>query len=221
MLNPKLSHQSNHKSDRLTQPDVLQQEFNRLEEIILQSNRIPLSGWTIVDEDKLLNQLDLLRMNWPDAFEEAQEIIHQKREIMQQAEDYAQEILENAQKQAAQILDEMGILQRAQLEASQIKQQVEQECRVLQQKTMAELEQNRAKAFQEIENLRQLTLAECDEIQDGADDYAAEVLSRIEQQLSQMLRVVRNGRQQLSDVTPRNSINNSAKSKSSGVPRSR
>jgi hypothetical protein len=42
---------------------------------------------------------------------------------------------------------------------------------------------------------------ECDDIQNGADDYADAVLTSIEQQLTEMLRVIRNGRQQLQPET--------------------
>ncbi|MDJ0716659.1 MAG: hypothetical protein QNJ54_21000 [Prochloraceae cyanobacterium] len=202
MLEPKSSRQSDPEIDNLTKPELVQQEFERLEEIIFQSSRLPLTRWTILDEERLLERLKFLRMNWPDAFEKAVEIIEQKQEIIDQAEDYAQEILESAQKQAAQILDEVGIVQQAQLEASQIRQQVQQECEALQEQTIAEIEEMRAKAIEEIEQMRQLTVAECDEIQNGADDYAEEVLGNIEDKLSQMLRVVRNGRRQLSSDRP-------------------
>ncbi|NEO66806.1 MAG: DivIVA domain-containing protein, partial [Moorea sp. SIO4G2] len=56
------------------------------------------------------------------------------------------------------------------------------------------------------EQMRQMTLAECEEIQNGADAYADGVLYNIEQHLSDMLRVIRNGRQQLNGpVKPQNS----------------
>jgi hypothetical protein len=45
--------------------------------------------------------------------------------------------------------------------------------------------------------MRHMALEECEDIQNGADDYADAVLNSIEQQLSEMLRVIRNGRQQL------------------------
>ena len=45
--------------------------------------------------------------------------------------------------------------------------------------------------------MRARAIAECDEIQNGADDYADHVLDSIEQQLTNMLQVIRNGRQQL------------------------
>lgn len=160
---------------------------------------------TLIDEEALLDQLDLVRINLPQAFTEAVEIVRQKEEILLQAEEYAQDIIEEAQQRAAQIVDEMGIVRQAELEAGQIRASVQQEYEQIQQSTLAEIEQMRRQAHQEIEQLRQMALAECEDIQDGADEYADAVLSNIEQQLNQMLRVIRNGRQQLDGEAPKKS----------------
>ena len=150
-----------------------------------------------MDEEALLAQLDLIRESLPTAFEDAEKIVRQREEILLAAEEYAQEIMETAERRADQLLDEMGIIQQAELEASQIRELVQQECEVIQEQTLAEIERMRLQAQQELEQMRQLALVECEDIQNGADDYADAVLTNIEQQLTDMLRVIRNGRQQL------------------------
>ena len=175
----------------------IQRELNRIEEIIFDSWHIPLTRRTVVDEEVLLAQLDLVRENLPIAFEEAEKIVRQREEILLQAEEYAQEIMEAAERRADQILDEMGIIQQAEHEANQIRKRVQQECEAIQEQTMTEIERMRLQAQQELEQMRQIVLAECEDIQNGADDYADAVLENIEQQLNEMLRVIRNGRHQL------------------------
>lgn len=175
----------------------IQRELNRLEELILDSPRVPMTGRTLVDEEQLLDQLDLIRLNLPGAFQEAEIIARHKDEILQEAEGYAQEIIEAAELQATQILNEMGIVQQAQIEAEQIRQQTQIDCESLQQQTLAEVDQIRYQAQQELDEIRSRALAECEEIQNGADEYADHVLGTIEQQMAEMLRVVQNGRQQL------------------------
>jgi cell division septum initiation protein DivIVA len=182
----------------------IQRELNQLEEFVLESPRVPLTRWTLIDEETLLDQLDLVRVNLPVAFAQALEILQQKEEILLQAEDYGEEIIRSAQKRAAQILDEMGLVRQAEREANQIRQQVQRECEELQEQTLREIERMRQAAQQELEQLRQLTLAECEDIQNGADDYADAVLNRIEEQLTNMLRIVHNGRQQLQVEPPPN-----------------
>nr|WP_225938298.1 hypothetical protein [Leptothermofonsia sichuanensis] len=175
----------------------IQQELNRLEEIILDSPRIPLSRRTLIDEEQLLEQLDLIRLSLPEAFHEAEDVVRHKEEILLHAEQYAQEIIENAERQAAQILNEMGIVRQAEVEAQQIRQRVQQECEAAKEQTIAELERMRRQAQQELEEMHRLAMEECEEIQAGADEYADRVLKEMEHQLTEMMRVVRNGRQQL------------------------
>lgn len=175
----------------------LPRELNRLEEMILDSPRIPLSRRTLIDEEQILDQLDLIRLGLPPAFQEAAEIVRHKEEICLEAEQYAQEILESAERRAAQILDEMGLIRQAEMEAQQIRQRVQQECEAAQEQTMADIERMRRQAQQDLEEMRRLAIAECEDVQAGADAYADRVLRDMEQQLGDMIRVIRNGRQQL------------------------
>lgn len=175
----------------------IQRELNRLEETILDSPRIPLTRRTLVDEEQLLEQLDLVRLNLPSAFEEAEAIVRQKDEILQEAEQYAQQIVEAAEQRAAQLLDETGIVRQAKLEAQQLWQMVQQECEAAQEQALAEIERMHREAQQELEEMRAKAMAESDAIVDGADDYAERVLNNLEQQLNDMLKVIRNGRSSL------------------------
>ncbi|MFW6359611.1 MAG: DivIVA domain-containing protein [Chroococcales cyanobacterium] len=165
--------------------------------MILESPRLPLVGRTIIDEDQLLDQLDLVRINLPEAFAQALEILRQRDEILQQAQEYGEDLIAAAERSAAQILDETRIIQQAELQARRIREQVKRECEELQEQTLSEVEQMRLESLQELDQLRQLALAECEDIQEGADDYADSVLVNIEQQLTDMLRVIRNGREKL------------------------
>ena len=182
----------------------IQQELNRLEEMVLASPHIPLTRRTLVDEEQLLDQLDLVRVHLPSVFQEAQAIVQQKKEIILQAEQHAERIVQAAQVRAAQILNEMDIIQLAELEAKQIRQQVQHEFEVQKEQNSAEIDQIRFQAQQELEEMRLAALAEAEEIQKGADEYADHVLQNIEQQLNDMLRIISNGRQQLQQEPPPN-----------------
>ena len=202
----------------------IQSELNRIEEIVLDSPRIPFTGRTLVDEEELLEQLDLVRLNLPGSFREAEAIVYHKEEILVQAEQYAQEIVEEAEKRAAYILDQLGIIARAELEAKQIRKRVQEECAALQEQTLADIEEMREQAQQDIEQMRSLAMAEFEDIQNGADQYADRVLKNIEQQLNDMLKIILNGRQQLHDDTEVLPIrdkepNNSSQSRTSKNPK--
>ncbi|NEP44645.1 MAG: DivIVA domain-containing protein, partial [Okeania sp. SIO2H7] len=83
-----------------------------------------------------------------------------------------------------------------------LRQQVQLDCEAIQKATITEIEQIRYQAQQELEQMRARAIAECDEIQNGADDYADHVLGNIEQQLTDMLQVIRNGRRHLDAEQP-------------------
>ncbi|MDY6938089.1 MAG: ATP synthase F0 subunit B [Cyanobacteriota bacterium] len=175
----------------------IQRELNRLEEMILDSPRIPFSRRTLIDEEQILDILDAIRLNLPTAFQDAEEVVRRQEEILQQSEQYAREILNAAERQATGILDEMGIVRHAKEEADRIRQQVQLDCDTAQEQTIAEIDRMKQKVQQEVEAVRAQALADSEAIETGADEYADRVLRNIEGQLSDMMQVIRNGRQQL------------------------
>lgn len=175
----------------------IQDALNQIEESVLDSPRLPVMGRTMINEDDLLDQLDAVRLNLPSAFQEAQQLLEQRDEILSEAERYAQSIVTTAEKQAATILNETSILRQAEQQAQQLRLQVEQECAALRSQTMLEIEQLQTQTKQECEDLRQNAISECHAIQTDADTYADQVLQRMETQFSEMLGVISNGRQQL------------------------
>lgn len=180
-------------SDTVKRLDI-QQSLNVLEELILESPRVPFSGRTLVDEDQLLEQLDRIRLNLPTVFQEAMQIVQQRDRIISDAHQYGQDMMDAAEQEAARRLDDLGIVQQAESQARQVKQQLEQDCEALRSQTRAEIEQWQTAAEQYWDDTRQQTEDECIALRQDADAYAAEVLQNLEQKLSDMMRVVRNGR---------------------------
>ncbi|MEO1429097.1 MAG: DivIVA domain-containing protein [Cyanobacteria bacterium J06633_8] len=175
----------------------IQQELNRLEEMILTSFRIPLTGRTLVEEEKLLEQLDFIRLSLPDAFQEAILTIQQKEEILLEAETYGQQMVEAAQAKRAQVLNESDIIRQAEQQTEQLSRQVQQECEQMMQETLDEIERKRRACQQEIEEMRRQAMEEAEQIAQGADQYADNVLEHMEHELNESLKIIRNGRQQL------------------------
>ncbi|MDB9526840.1 DivIVA domain-containing protein [Oscillatoria sp. CS-180] len=200
------SDQSERNSEAVYRLDI-QQSLNVLEELILASPRIPFSGRTLVDEDQLLEQLDRIRLNLPTVFQEAIQILHQRDRILNEANQYAQELVNTADKEAARRLDDLGIVQQAETRAHQVKQQLEEECDTLRSQTQSDIQDWQEAAQQYWEKIKQQTEMECQSLRNDADLYAAEVLQRIEQQLSDMMRVIQNGRTALPPATTTTEVN--------------
>lgn len=151
----------------------------------------------MVDEDQLLDQLDTIRLNLPPAFRQAVDILQRRNAIISEAERYGEDLIAAAEQQATQMLDELGIVRQAEQMAQQIKGQAQQECDSLRSQVMADIEQLQMQAQREWEAMRQESLTEQAMIQQESDAYADRVLGQVEQQLSQMLRVIQNGRSHL------------------------
>jgi cell division septum initiation protein DivIVA len=225
MLQPQLSNsEPNHNGNSPEYPSAepygdnsgtgsvdIQQELNRLEDLILCGWRVPLTGRTLVDEERLFEQLDFIRVSLPSVFQEAAEILQHKQEVFLEAEEYGQRIVEAAQAKRAQILAESEILRQAQQEAEQMRRQVQKECEEMMQETLAEIDRRRQACLQELEEMRQTAIAQAQEIEDGADQYADHVLENIEQDLKDMLRIITNGRQQLRQETQSQGYSSSKK----------
>lgn len=180
--------------------DVLAQ-LDRLEEMILDHPRVPLTGKTMVNEEELIEQIDAIRFSIPEALKMARAIIDEKDRLLREAQQQAQQIIAAANQRAYQVANELGIIDRAEQEARQIRQMAIAEGEHLKQQTMAEVERLRTHTLAEIEQMRQEVIAECQEIQTGADEYADRVLHQIENQLNDMLQVIQRGRSRLKDAS--------------------
>lgn len=178
----------------------LQRQLQQLEEIVLDSPRVPLTRRTLVEEDQLLDHLDQVRLSLPQVFQQAEEILQTKETILAQAREYAQEIIRAAEQTAAQIADEVKIVQQAELEAQKIRQSVQEDCDAARQRTSTDIERMRQQAQQDLHQMRSAIIAECEQLQTGADTYADRVLNDMEKQFSQVLQVIRHSRHHLHET---------------------
>ncbi len=177
-----------------------------LEEKILNSPRVPLTGKTMVNEEELLEQLDLIRLKLPEVIVAAQEILHYKQQIVAEAQKQVQHTLIEANRRADRITNELGIIELSKHEANQIRQAAMDECEQFRQQTIAELAQ-----------MRQEAVAECQQIQAGADEYADRVLHDMQSQFTDILQTVQRGRKRLErDAIARNNCSAQAQAGAKG-----
>jgi F0F1-type ATP synthase membrane subunit b/b' len=184
-----------HTSTRNNQGLELQQQLEKLEEmIILDGLKLPLTGRTILSEEELLSQLTAVQNSIPDTIRIAEKVLNQREEIIARAKQYAQEIIKSAEQRAAQIADEQTIIKQAEVEAQQLRNQIQQEIEDIRRKNISEMERVRRQTQQDIDGMRQNALQEQTHIQKESDQYADRVLTDLEQQLGEMMRVIKNGR---------------------------
>lgn len=85
--------------------------IDRLESLLTDSRRLPLTSGSLVNKEECLVIIDQLRVAIPQQFAEARRIQGEREQIIARAEQEAQMIVERAREEAEQILDEHGLIQ--------------------------------------------------------------------------------------------------------------
>jgi cell division septum initiation protein DivIVA len=151
-----------------------------LEELTIQSRRLPVGGNLVIDRKRILDLIDQLRLAIPADIRQATQLLEARDEIVADAHEQSRVVIEDAHKERDNQLDQATIVKETQ-ERSQ-KMLVETEQRAQQTITEAELTANA--------HLEQAAHAADQQLQD-ADRYALEVLTRLDAQLKAFLESIR------------------------------
>jgi len=102
--------------------DILQL-IDRLEELFNESKNIPLTRNVMVDEDRMLDIIDQMRIAIPEEVKKAQQLLGQRDRVLAQAQEEANRTLELARQKADQLVSKEMVAQEAIRHAEQIKAQ--------------------------------------------------------------------------------------------------
>ncbi|RME91242.1 MAG: ATPase, partial [Anaerolineae bacterium] len=98
----------------------IMQLIDRLEELFNESRAVPFTHNVIVDEDRMLDIIDQMRIAIPEEVKKAQQLLAQRDRILAQAQEEANRTIALAREKAAQQANEHSITQEAQRRAEQI-----------------------------------------------------------------------------------------------------
>jgi F0F1-type ATP synthase membrane subunit b/b' len=99
--------------------DILQL-IDRLEELFNESKSIPLTRNVMVDEDRMLDIIDQMRIAIPEEVKKAQQLLGQRDRVLAQSQEEANRTLELARQKADQLTSKEMVVQEAQRRAEQI-----------------------------------------------------------------------------------------------------
>jgi len=99
--------------------DILQL-IDRLEELFNDAKAVPFTHNVIVDEDRMLELIDQMRISIPEEVKKAQQVVAQRDRVMAQAQEEANRTLDIARQKADQLTQKDMIAQEAQRRAEQI-----------------------------------------------------------------------------------------------------
>ena len=145
--------------------------IDRLEKLVQDSSRLPLTDKLMVEEEAILRIVDQMRTTIPAQIRDAQRVLQERDALIAQGEEKAAGIVKLAQERADQMVGENALLQRA-----------EQERQAIVEAAEAEAARMRAQAAQDAEQTRS-----------SADTYAMDVLRDLERSLANYQRTITNG----------------------------
>lgn len=156
--------------------------IDRLEALVNEGTRIPMTARAMIDEREFTDIIDQLRVSLPEELRQARRIIQDRDRLLAEARAEAERIANSAQEQAAFMLQDNQLMIEAQNRANAtINEANEMAAQIIAQ---AEAQANEIVA---------VAHRQAEEIRQGADNYAKDVLRSLDEQLNKHLVLVRNG----------------------------
>ena len=101
---------------------------DRLEELFNESRSVPFTHSVVVDEDRMLDIIDQMRVSIPEAIRKAQQLMAQRDRILAQAQEEANRTLALAKEKSEQVIERDAVVEAAKARSDQILQQTQLEC---------------------------------------------------------------------------------------------
>lgn len=154
--------------------------IDSLEELVVQARRLPVGGNLVVDRKRMLDVIDQLRLAVPADLRQATQVLEAREQLLQDAQENAAVILRRADEERVRRLEENALVREAQDRSHQMIMAAEARAR----ETIAEADATAAAHLSEAAEAASRQL-------DDADQYALEVLRRLENQLQAFLDSIR------------------------------
>jgi cell division septum initiation protein DivIVA len=138
--------------------DILQM-IDRLEELLNESRPLPFTHNVIVDEDRMLDLIDQMRVSIPEEVKKAQQLLAQRDRLIAQAQEEAQRTVNLARDRSNELVERDQVVQAAYTQAEQIKAQAHADGEVIRREadqyvleTLRNLEMEMERALNQVRN---------------------------------------------------------------------
>ncbi len=101
----------------------IQQLVDRLEDLIDEGRHVPFSKFTLIDEERVLEIIDQMRISIPEQIEKAARLLNQRDRLLAQANEEAARVVELARERSEGLVTRDAIVQTAQARAANILEQ--------------------------------------------------------------------------------------------------
>ena len=150
--------------------------IDRLERILADSMRVPLSAYLVINEDDFLDVIDQMRTAIPQQIKDGERLQRERERIVAQAEEESQRVLQAARAKADTLVEDHQLSHDAEARADTILERARKEAEVLK--------------------------ADANEYARGVLRSLDGQLDAVEAQIANLLVIVRNGLDTLTDGEP-------------------
>jgi len=126
---------------------------DRLEELFNESRPIWFTHSVIVDEDRMLDLIDQMRVSIPEEIKKAQQLLSNRDRLLAQAQEEASRTVQLARDRADQVVDRDPIVQAAQVRAEQIIAQARAEAELTRREADDYVQTSLSNLLKELERL--------------------------------------------------------------------
>ncbi|MEO0561539.1 MAG: hypothetical protein AAF125_05475 [Chloroflexota bacterium] len=105
----------------------IQHLVDRLEDLIDEGRHMPMSKYTLIDEERALEIIDQMRISIPEEIEKAARILAQRDRVLSQAHEEAARIVQNARDKGDKLIENDVNVQAARNHAANIVEQARQD----------------------------------------------------------------------------------------------
>jgi cell division septum initiation protein DivIVA len=114
----------------------IQHLVDRLEDLIDEGRHVPMSKYTLVDEERVLSIIDQMRISVPEQIETAARVVAQRDRLLAQANEEASRIVDYAKQKSDEMVNHDGIavaahhqarmmMEQAQIEADRVRNEAD------------------------------------------------------------------------------------------------
>lgn len=105
----------------------IQHLVDRLEDLIDEGRHMPMSKYTLIDEERALEIIDQMRISIPEEIEKAARILAQRDRVLSQAHEEAARIVQNAREKSDRLVEDDVNVQAARSHAANVIEQARQD----------------------------------------------------------------------------------------------
>jgi len=160
--------------------------IDRLEEIVAEAQKVPIGNRVIIDKRRLLDIVDQMRVAVPQEVRDAQELVNDRERVRRETEEESRLMIASTEEEAARLVDEHTLTEAARERSREIVAEAESSLEDRMRQSSEDIQKR-------IDDSRQIAKQQMQ----SADDYARELLIRLERQLQAFIGSVQSGVEQL------------------------